>query len=219
MHLPKLTVSVSNYHAKMHRENRYKLNRAGVRDERRQPGRRYPTPASKGLPPGDCGVNADSLMFPKNGTMCKLLTFSDSFGKSCLCCPTKTMACLIERLDQVYQRWAIQSKSFLRRPKKGTLPPNSSLAWPILRVMASRRMAAPPTTGLRIAEENSSAVRQRSRVLTEDLRSKMDPGEIENLERTITTRARFHNILILASKPLDFFKQRRLPLPTDRRAV
>lgn len=42
---------------------------------------------------------------------------------------------------------------------------------------------------LRMAEENSSAVRQRSRVLTEDLRAKIDPAEIGDLERNIATEA------------------------------
>jgi DNA-binding NarL/FixJ family response regulator len=70
---------------------------------------------------------------------------------------------------------------------------------------------------LRMAEENSSAVRQRSLVLTEELRTRIGPAEIEVLERSIATRASSENIL--ASKPLDLFKQRRLPLPTDRRAV
>jgi hypothetical protein len=70
---------------------------------------------------------------------------------------------------------------------------------------------------LRMAEENSSAVRQRSLVLTEELRTGIGPAEIQVLERSIAARARSENIL--ASKPLDLFKQRRLPLPTDRRAV
>jgi len=69
---------------------------------------------------------------------------------------------------------------------------------------------------LRMAEENSSAVRQRSRALTEDLRTKINPGEIEGLERRIATGAR--NDKILARKPVDLFKQ-RLPLLTDRQAV
>ena len=43
---------------------------------------------------------------------------------------------------------------------------------------------------LRIAEENSSAVRQRSRSLTEDHRTKMNPKEIESLEKSIATGAR-----------------------------
>jgi hypothetical protein len=70
---------------------------------------------------------------------------------------------------------------------------------------------------LRMAEENSSAVRQRSRALTEDLRSKINPGEIEGLERRIATGSR--NDKILASKSVELFKQ-RLPLliPTDRQA-
>jgi DNA-binding NarL/FixJ family response regulator len=70
---------------------------------------------------------------------------------------------------------------------------------------------------LRMAEETSSAVRQRSLVLTEELRTRIGPAEIQVLERSIATRARSDNIL--ASKPLDLFKQRRLPLPTDRKAV
>lgn len=70
---------------------------------------------------------------------------------------------------------------------------------------------------LRVAEENSSAARQRSLALTEGLRTKISPAEIQVLERSISTRARHDNLL--ASKPLHLFRQRRLPLPTDRRAV
>lgn len=69
---------------------------------------------------------------------------------------------------------------------------------------------------LRMAEENSAAVRQRSRALTEDLRTKIDPGEIEELERRIVTAAQKDKIL--ASEPADLFKQ-RLSLLTDRKAV
>ena len=69
---------------------------------------------------------------------------------------------------------------------------------------------------LRMAEDNSSAVRQRSRALTQNLRTKINPGEIEGLERSIATGAR--NDKILASKPVELFKQ-RLPLLTDQRAV
>ena len=71
---------------------------------------------------------------------------------------------------------------------------------------------------LRMAEENSSAVRQRSRALTEELRTKIDPEQIEGLEKSIATKSRKDKIF--ASKPVDLFK-RRLPLlvQTDRRAV
>jgi len=70
---------------------------------------------------------------------------------------------------------------------------------------------------LRMAEENSSAVRQRCRALTEDLRTKINPGEIEGLERGIATGAR--NDKNLGSKPIDLFKQRlSLIIPTDRQA-
>jgi hypothetical protein len=65
-------------------------------------------------------------------------------------------------------------------------------------------------------QAQQSAVRQRSRALTQDLRSKINPGEIEGLERNIATGAR--NDKILASKPVELFKQ-RLPLLTDRQAV
>jgi len=69
---------------------------------------------------------------------------------------------------------------------------------------------------LRMAEQNSSAVRQRSRALIENLRAKINPGEIEGLERRIATAAQ--NDKILASEPLDLFKQRLFSL-TDRQAV
>jgi DNA-binding NarL/FixJ family response regulator len=69
---------------------------------------------------------------------------------------------------------------------------------------------------LRMAEENSSAVRQRSRALTQNLRTKIKPGEIERLERRVA--AGTQNDKILASKPVDLFKQ-GLPLLADRQAV
>ncbi|MGB8724021.1 MAG: LuxR C-terminal-related transcriptional regulator [Terriglobales bacterium] len=69
---------------------------------------------------------------------------------------------------------------------------------------------------LRMAEENSAAVRQRSRAFTEDLRTKIDPGEIEELERRIVTAAQKDKTL--ASKPVDLFKQHSSSL-TDRKAV
>jgi two-component system nitrate/nitrite response regulator NarL len=69
---------------------------------------------------------------------------------------------------------------------------------------------------LRMAEETSSAVRQRSRALTEDLRTKINPGEIEALESRIATGEK--NDKILAIEPVELFKQ-RLPLLTDRQAV
>lgn len=69
---------------------------------------------------------------------------------------------------------------------------------------------------LRMAEENSAAVRQRSRVLTEDLRNKIRPLEIEDLERQIANGAQKDGIL--AGESLDVFKQRLFSL-TDRTAV
>jgi two-component system nitrate/nitrite response regulator NarL len=69
---------------------------------------------------------------------------------------------------------------------------------------------------LRMAEENSAAVRQRSRAFTEDLRTKLKPGEIEGLERRITTGAQ--NDKLLAGEPTELFRK-RLPVLTDRLAV
>jgi TPR repeat protein len=69
---------------------------------------------------------------------------------------------------------------------------------------------------LRMAEENSSAVRQRSRALTQNLRTKINPRIIEDLEKRIATGTQ--NDKVLASKPVDLFKQ-GLPLLADRQAV
>jgi len=70
---------------------------------------------------------------------------------------------------------------------------------------------------LRMAEENSSAVRQRCRALTEDLRTKINPGEIEALESTVAAGASKDEIL--GRKPVDFFKK-HLPsiFSSDRQA-
>jgi two-component system, NarL family, nitrate/nitrite response regulator NarL len=61
---------------------------------------------------------------------------------------------------------------------------------------------------LRMAEENSAAVRQRSHALTGDLKNKIKIGEVECLERSIASRTL--NNKILASRPVDILKQ---PLP------
>jgi hypothetical protein len=66
---------------------------------------------------------------------------------------------------------------------------------------------------LRMAEENSSAVRQRSRALIEDLRAKISPDEIDQLERTVSTGRR----KILAGKTVNLFSQ-ALPVLSDRQA-
>lgn len=59
---------------------------------------------------------------------------------------------------------------------------------------------------LRMAEENSSAVRQRSLALTEELRTRINPAEIDALERSISTGGRKDKIL--ASEPIDLLKLR-----------
>lgn len=70
---------------------------------------------------------------------------------------------------------------------------------------------------LRMAEENSSAVRQRCRALTEDLRAKINPGEIEALESSVATGASKEEIL--GRKPVDFFKKHLSSMmPSDRQA-
>ena len=69
---------------------------------------------------------------------------------------------------------------------------------------------------LRMAEENSTAVGQRSRALTENLRGKINRGEIDRLERRIADGAQ--NDKTLASEPVQLFKQ-RLPLLARRQAV
>jgi DNA-binding NarL/FixJ family response regulator len=66
---------------------------------------------------------------------------------------------------------------------------------------------------LRMAEENSSAVRQRSRALTEDLRTKIKPRELEELEKRISNGTQTDKIL--AGESLDLFKQRLCSL-TER---
>jgi hypothetical protein len=63
---------------------------------------------------------------------------------------------------------------------------------------------------LRMAEENSSAVRQRSRALTEEFRTRINPSEIEALEKSIATGARKDKILLTQRLPL--------PIPIERQA-
>ena len=72
---------------------------------------------------------------------------------------------------------------------------------------------------LRMAEENSSAVRQRSLALTKELRTRIDPVEIVVLESSITSEGRKEKDKILASDPIDLFEQRlHLLNPADRQA-
>ena len=71
----------------------------------------------------------------------------------------------------------------------------------------------------RMAEENSSAVRQRSLVLTEELRTRIGPAEIAVLESSITSEGRKEKDKILTSDPIDLFEQRlHLLNPADRQA-
>jgi hypothetical protein len=90
------------------------------------------------------------------------------------------------------------------------------LLWTTKRVGPSEKNDHSAYYWLRMAEETSSAVRQRSRALTEDLRTKINPAEIEGLERRIAIGEK--NDKILAIEPVELFKQ-RLPLLTDRQAV
>jgi two-component system nitrate/nitrite response regulator NarL len=69
---------------------------------------------------------------------------------------------------------------------------------------------------LRMAEENSAAVRQRSSALTGDLKNKITVGEVECLEQRIANRT--SNNKILARRTVDILKQ-ALPLLIDRKAV
>jgi two-component system, NarL family, nitrate/nitrite response regulator NarL len=69
---------------------------------------------------------------------------------------------------------------------------------------------------LRMAEENSVSVRQRSSALTGDLKSKIKAGELQCLERRIATGTR--NNKLLASHPGDIFRK-SVSLITDRPAV
>lgn len=69
---------------------------------------------------------------------------------------------------------------------------------------------------LRMAEENSSAVRQRSRTLTNDLKAKINPDELDRLERSIATAAQADKIL--SKRPIELFTQ-QLPSLTARQAV
>jgi two-component system nitrate/nitrite response regulator NarL len=66
---------------------------------------------------------------------------------------------------------------------------------------------------LRMAEENSSAVRHRSRVITEDLRAKIGPDAIDRLEKSIASRPR----KIIGNNSATFFAQ-PLPSTSDRQA-
>jgi two-component system, NarL family, nitrate/nitrite response regulator NarL len=59
---------------------------------------------------------------------------------------------------------------------------------------------------LRIAEENSRELRQRTRALTEQLKSKMQAEELEALEHSVKA-AVAHNKLVTSKQPVEFIKR------------
>jgi DNA-binding NarL/FixJ family response regulator len=67
---------------------------------------------------------------------------------------------------------------------------------------------------LRMAEENSTAVRRRSLTLTHELRTRISPAEIEALEKKIINRER--NNEIFTKGPVDLFRRLSLPLDSDK---
>ena len=58
---------------------------------------------------------------------------------------------------------------------------------------------------LRMAEENSSTIRHRSRTLVEDLRSKVKTDDIEAVERNVAIRIQ-ENKLLRSKRPSEFIK-------------
>ena len=59
---------------------------------------------------------------------------------------------------------------------------------------------------LRIAEENSQELRQRTRVLTEELRSELRAEELETLEHSVMIVVE-HNKQLTAKRPVEFIKR------------
>ncbi len=59
---------------------------------------------------------------------------------------------------------------------------------------------------LRMAEENSRELRQRTRALTEELKSKMRSEELETLEHSIKAAVE-RNQLLTTKRPVEFIKR------------
>ena len=57
-----------------------------------------------------------------------------------------------------------------------------------------------------MAEENSSELRQRTRALTEELKSKIRAEELETLEHSITAAVE-RNKLLTTKRPVEFIKR------------
>ena len=57
-----------------------------------------------------------------------------------------------------------------------------------------------------MTEENSRELRQRTRTLTQNLRSKMRSEELETVERSITAAVE-RNKLLTTKRPSEFIKQ------------
>jgi hypothetical protein len=59
---------------------------------------------------------------------------------------------------------------------------------------------------LRMAEENSRELRQRTRALTEELKSKMRAEEVETLEHSVMAAVE-HNKRLTTKRPVEFIKR------------
>jgi len=59
---------------------------------------------------------------------------------------------------------------------------------------------------LRMAEENSHELRQRTRALTEELKSKLRPDELETLEHSVIAAVE-HNKRLTSKRPVEFIKR------------
>ena len=59
---------------------------------------------------------------------------------------------------------------------------------------------------LRMAEENSRELRQRTRALTEELKSKMKAEELETLEHSVMAAVE-HNKRLTTKQPVEFIKR------------
>ena len=122
-------------------------------------------------------------------------------------------AYLAERWDKMYPGWGNPIEIYLKAAEEGYAAAQFIVGLAHLEGDGIEKNGPSVYYWLRMAEENSSAVRQRSRALIEDLRAKISPDEIDQLERTVSTGRR----KILAGKTVNLFSQ-ALPVLSDRQA-
>jgi len=86
------------------------------------------------------------------------------------------------------------------------LRPNTCSEWPIWGGYGVEKNGRSAYFWLRMAEENSGELRQRTRALTEELKSKMRSEELQTLEHSIKAAVE-SNKMLTNRRPLEFIRR------------